>query len=133
MKTILKTIGAAVISSGLILGAVAAPTAASAQQSYVCQVEKKQSSQNGMILGAIAGGLLGSQVSKNERGLGAFGGAVIGGVLGKSLGEDHGKGNCKKIEAQAREQYRYDRYGYRSDTRRYDDRRYDRGYAYGYR
>ncbi|ESQ90856.1 hypothetical protein ABAC460_08490 [Asticcacaulis sp. AC460] len=130
MKTLIKTTMAAVISSGLILGAVAVPTAASARQSYVCQVEKKENAQKGMIIGAIAGGLLGSQVSKNERGLGAVGGAVIGGVLGRSLGEDKGKSNCKKIEAQARETYgnrRVDRY------HSYDDRRYDRGYAYGYR
>jgi uncharacterized protein YcfJ len=132
MNAFIKSTLAAAVSSGLILGAAAVPTAASARQSYVCQAEKKQSSQNGMILGALAGGLLGSQVAKNEKGLGALGGAVIGGVLGKSLGEDHGKSNCKKIEAQAREMY--GQRSYHSSSRyRYDDRRYDRGYAYGYR
>ncbi len=128
----IKAIGATVVSTGLILGTVA-PMSASARETYVCQVEKKDDAKTGMILGAIAGGLLGSQAIKHEKGLGAVGGAVIGGVLGNKLGKDHGKSTCNKIEAQARETY-----GYRS-TRRTTYRQYsqygqyDRGYAYGYR
>lgn len=132
MNKMIKTMTAAVISTGLILGTVA-PVTASARQTYVCQVEKKQSAQTGMILGAVIGGLLGSQVAKNEKGLGAVGGAVLGGVVGNKLGKDHGKSNCNKIEQQARESYGYDRYDHRrSNDRRYENR-YDRGYGYGYR
>ena len=134
MNKMIKMTMAAVVSSGLILGA-AVPMTASARQTYVCQVEKKQSAQTGMILGAVVGGLLGSQVSKNERGLGAVGGAVIGGVVGNKLGKDHGKSNCNKIEQQARESYGYGRDSRRYNGYRYEsrDNRYDRGYSYGYR
>jgi hypothetical protein len=71
---------------------MAAPLAAHAQystQAYdgYCYARKSDAQKNGAILGAVIGGLAGSQVSKNERGLGAVGGAVAGGVIGSQIGK----------------------------------------------
>ncbi|ESQ82889.1 hypothetical protein AEAC466_15375 [Asticcacaulis sp. AC466] len=69
------------------------PMAASAQQYDVrqydgyCYAKKKDAQRNGTIIGAVIGGLVGSQVSKHERGLGTVGGAVIGGAIGNSAGK----------------------------------------------
>jgi len=52
-----------------------------------CYVRQKDAKRNGLIIGAVAGGLLGSQVSKNERGLGAIIGAVAGGAIGQNIGK----------------------------------------------
>lgn len=123
MSKIFKTVGAAVITSGLIVGstaAVMAPTTASARTSYRCEVTKSNNAKTGTILGAIAGGLLGSQVAKNEKGLGAVGGAVIGGLVGNKLGKDQGKDTCNRAEAAMDRQRAEDHhYGYRSEPVRY--------------
>lgn len=86
MRTKMKlTAGVALL---LVLGA---PVVASAQDSNqydgYCYAKESDAKQNGMIIGAIAGGLVGSQVSKNERGLGAVAGAVAGGALGRQIGK----------------------------------------------
>src|SRR5690348_11013237 len=94
MSKIIKNTMTAVVTSGLIIGstaAVMAPATASARTTYQCEVTKSNNAKTGAILGAIAGGLLGSQVAKNEKGLGAVGGAVVGGLLGNKLGRDQGK------------------------------------------
>ncbi|ESQ86296.1 hypothetical protein AEAC466_03605 [Asticcacaulis sp. AC466] len=46
---------------------------------------KKGSKTTGTVVGAVAGGALGSQISKNERGLGTVAGAVLGGVIGNKV------------------------------------------------
>ncbi len=69
--------------------AAGAPMAAQAQDaSYdgYCYAKKADAKTTGTVVGAIAGGLLGSQISKNERGLGAVGGAVVGGAIGRNIG-----------------------------------------------
>lgn len=67
---------------------MAVPMVASAQnyEGY-CYQRKKDAGRNGAIVGAIIGGAIGSQVSKNERGLGTVGGAVIGGAIGNNAGK----------------------------------------------
>jgi hypothetical protein len=86
------------MSSKLILAAAAAalslgaPLAAHAQystQNYdgYCYARKTDAQKNGAILGAVIGGLAGTQISKHERGLGAVGGAVAGGVIGSQVGK----------------------------------------------
>ena len=75
--------------AALVLAAASIVPAAHAQdQSYdgYCYAKKDSAKTTGTVVGAIAGGLLGSQISKNERGLGTVGGAVIGGVVGRSIG-----------------------------------------------
>lgn len=75
--------------AALVMAATAIVPAAQAQdQSYdgYCYAKKEHAKTTGTVVGAIAGGLLGSQISKNERGLGTVGGAVIGGVVGRSIG-----------------------------------------------
>ena len=52
-----------------------------------CYAKKREAQRNGTVIGAVIGGLIGSQVSKNERGLGTVGGAVIGGVIGNNAGK----------------------------------------------
>jgi uncharacterized protein YcfJ len=137
-KNTMKTFGAAIVSTGLIIGstaAVMAPASASARTTYQCEVTKSNSAKTGAILGALAGGLLGSQVAKNEKGLGAVGGAVVGGLLGNKLGKDQGKDTCNKAEA-AMERQRYEdrNYGYRSQPVRYNSyKHYSNGDRYGSR
>ena len=63
MNTAVKTTIAAVAASSMLLGTLAIPTTASAYQPYVCQVEKSNDAKTGMVLGAIAVGLLGTQIS----------------------------------------------------------------------
>lgn len=53
-----------------------------------CYVKQTDAKRNGLIVGAVAGGLLGSQVSKNERGLGAVIGAIAGGAIGQNVGKN---------------------------------------------
>jgi uncharacterized protein YcfJ len=76
------TAGAAII----LAITAGAPLAAQAQTQYdgYCYV-KKGSNTTGTVVGAVAGGALGSQVSKNERGLGTIAGAVLGGVIGNKV------------------------------------------------
>lgn len=92
MSKFVKGAAVALVSAGLIAGTVAIPQANAV--SYVCKYEQKKSGRKGAVIGAIAGGLLGSQVSKNERGLGAVGGAVIGGVVGNKIGKNNAKRKC---------------------------------------
>jgi len=87
-----KRILTAAMAALTVTGAVAAPMAAHAQystQAYdgYCYARKSDAQKNGAIIGAVIGGLAGSQVSKNERGLGAVGGAVAGGVIGSQVGK----------------------------------------------
>ena len=141
MKTMIKATLSAVAVATMIAGSMTAPATASAspRTSYVCQAEKSNDSKTGTILGALIGGVLGSQVSKNEKGLGAVGGAVIGGVIGNKLGKDNGKATCNKIEAQAHETYGYGQpyrsgYSYNSRSDRYEQVRYQPApYRYGHR
>ena len=81
---------------GLVIGLAAGlmiPGLASAQdrdlRSYdgYCYAKKKDAQTNGTVIGAVIGGLVGSQISKNERGLGTVGGAVVGGVIGNNVGK----------------------------------------------
>ncbi len=81
----------------MVAGAVAAltvaagaPMAANAQNTQYdgyCYAKQGDAKTTGTVVGAIAGGLLGSQVSKHERGLGTVGGAVVGGVVGRQIGK----------------------------------------------
>ena len=131
MTKIIKTTMAAVVTTGLIIASAAAPTMASARpytKTEACQVTKQDAKNKGAIIGAIAGGLLGSQVSKNEKGLGAVVGAGAGYVIGSKVGKDQGKSTCKKIQNQ-QEEARYERRGYKQYrdygyNDRYDDRRW---------
>ena len=88
MKSVLKI--------GVIMGLASAmiiPAVASAQDRDLrgydgyCYAKKKDAQTNGTVIGAVLGGLVGSQISKNERGLGAVGGAVVGGVIGNNVGK----------------------------------------------
>src|SRR5690606_5457400 len=63
----------------------------SSQYDGYCYVEKQQSGRKGTVVGAIVGGLAGSQISKNERGLGTVAGAVIGGAIGNQVGRSNVK------------------------------------------
>ena len=131
MTKIIKTTMAAVVTTGLILTSAVAPSMAQARpytKTEACQVTKQDAKNKGAIIGAIAGGLLGSQVSKNEKGLGAVVGAGAGYVIGSKVGKDQGKSTCKKIQTQ-QEEARYERRGYKQYrdygyNDRYDDRRW---------
>ncbi|ESQ94651.1 glycine zipper 2TM domain-containing protein [Asticcacaulis benevestitus] len=52
-----------------------------------CYTRKSNAGTNGAVVGAVIGGLAGSQISKHERGLGTVGGAVLGGVIGNQVGK----------------------------------------------
>ena len=76
---------------------LAVATSAAAQdtdlRSYdgYCYVRSKQAKTTGTVIGVVTGGLIGSQISKNERGLGAVAGAAIGGVIGNKVARNGGK------------------------------------------
>jgi uncharacterized protein YcfJ len=117
MTKIFKKTMAAVVTSGLILSTIVPMTveARPYTQTQSCAVTKQKDKNTGMILGAIAGGLIGSQVSKKEKGLGAVAGALAGGVIGSKLGKDHGKQTCNNVE-NAVQDARYEQRGYHPYT-----------------
>ena len=113
MTHILKNAAVALVSAGIIAGSAAVPNIAEAT-TYRCKYEQKQSGQKGAVVGAIAGGLIGSQISKNERGLGTVGGAVIGGLVGNKMGKSAAKKRCvDEVAYRERTTYETDRYGRR--------------------
>ncbi|MGZ3304493.1 MAG: glycine zipper 2TM domain-containing protein [Asticcacaulis sp.] len=95
----MKTNMTALLGAAAALAFGAAVPAAHAQNGYdnganydgYCYAKKKADAKTGTIVGAIAGGLIGSQVSKHERGLGTVGGAVIGGAIGNQVGKSSAK------------------------------------------
>jgi len=86
------TLNAKTITAGgaIILAlAAGAPVAVQAQDTNYdgyCYAKKESNKTTGTVVGAVAGGAIGSQVSKNERGLGTILGAVAGGALGRTIG-----------------------------------------------
>jgi len=135
MTKMIKTTIAAIAATSVVMSGMAVTTSASARTTYQCEVTKANSAKTGAILGAVVGGLLGSQVAKNEKGLGAVGGAVVGGLLGNKLGKDQGKDTCNKAEAAMQQQRYEDRaYGYRNAPQRYNGySHYGNGSRYGSR
>jgi uncharacterized membrane protein len=122
MTKTMKTLTAAVVTSGLMLTAVV-PMASEARpytKTYSCQVTKSKSQKTGTILGAIGGALIGSQVAKHEKGLGAVVGGLAGAAIGSKVGKDQGKQQCNNVENAMQDAGydRYDRYGHRYQTRR---------------
>ena len=75
----------AALSAGL-----AVPALASAQDyDGYCYVKKHDAGTNGLVAGAIIGGLLGNSVAAHgHRGDGTAVGAVVGGAIGNSAGRD---------------------------------------------
>jgi hypothetical protein len=82
-----KWLAGLTLVAGLTVPALAEAQDVRSYDGY-CYVKQKDAKRNGLIIGAVAGGLLGSQVSKNERGLGAVIGAVAGGALGQNIGKN---------------------------------------------
>ena len=71
-----------------------------------CYQKQGDAKTTGTVVGAVAGGAIGSQGSKNERGLGTVAGAVIGGVIGRNIGKDSVK--CYNGEYYSYQSSRYD-------------------------
>lgn len=77
-----------IAASALVLAALAAPQAASAQglgSLYSCNASGNANT-TGAVVGGLVGALAGSQISKNERALGAVIGAGLGSAIGNSIG-----------------------------------------------
>jgi uncharacterized protein YcfJ len=74
-------------AAAALTATAAAPTAASAQGFGLNQIFSCQgpTGTTGTVAGAVLGGLLGSQVSKNERTLGTVAGAALGAWAGNQL------------------------------------------------
>lgn len=141
------------MTGAAILLAAAAP-AAMAQTPYQSQTAsqydgycyvKKGSNTTGTVVGAVAGGALGSQVSKNEKGLGTIAGAVLGGVIGNQVdkrndtclnGEYYSYQNGSYLPGYAPDDYNIVYYKSRPDSKMYSVVYYDAerhtSPAYGY-
>lgn len=112
-----------------------------------CQVKKRQGTTNGAVIGALAGAVIGSQVSgRGQRSEGSAVGALAGAVLGSQIGRSSAKNSeeCLRYGYYDNRQdyrmygqayyYRDGFYDQRGQWHRYD-RRYDRRYyqqQYGY-
>lgn len=85
----MRSVALAVIASLALLPAAAAPSAASAQTGlsrlWTCE-QSGNKQEGGAAIGAVLGGLVGSQISKNERALGAVAGAALGAAAGSYVG-----------------------------------------------
>jgi len=88
MRHIQNVIFAAGVASLFFPCAVTAQDTDLRQYDGYCYAKKHEAQRNGTIIGTVVGGLVGSQISKNERGLGAVAGAVIGGVAGNKIGKN---------------------------------------------
>lgn len=102
-----KTFNATLATASMIaaLGAAAVPMTASAQQANGitnCDAPGGRQ-QAGAAIGAVIGGLAGSQVSRNERALGAVVGAGAGAAAGSYIG-------CNQQRARANQQGGQDMY-----------------------
>lgn len=78
------------IAAAAVLGTLAPaalPTAALAQANGITNCDAPGGRQRaGALIGAVVGGLAGSQISDNERALGAVGGAAAGAAAGSYIG-----------------------------------------------
>ena len=84
-KKITVAIAAAAMLGGL--APMALPTAAAAQANGITNCDAPGGRQRaGALIGAVVGGLAGSQISRNERTLGAVGGAAAGAAAGSYIG-----------------------------------------------
>ncbi len=72
-----------------------------------CYQATESSGKGHPVTGAVVGAAVGSQVSKNERGLGALGGALIGGAIGNKVGK-HKDAGCMNGDYYAFEGTYYD-------------------------
>lgn len=115
----------AAVSAGLAaavaLGAVAAPASAQTYRNYGCRNDNGAAT--GTVVGAIAGGVIGSNVAhRGDRTAGTVIGALIGGLAGNAIG--HSSSSCDN-----RGYSSYGGYGYRQGyPASYGGYGYDRGY-----
>lgn len=102
-KKITVAIAAAAMLGGL--APVALPTAAMAQQANgITNCDAPGGRQRtGALLGAVVGGLAGSQISRNERTLGAVAGAAAGAAAGSYIGCNQQR--QRAVSAQSGAQY----------------------------
>jgi uncharacterized protein YcfJ len=93
-----KIISAAVLTVAS-LSFVATPIAAEAQQRRVLVCEKsKKKVNNGTIIGAVAGGVLGNQIAGNgARTEGTLLGAGVGAVAGHEIAKKKAKKKCRYV------------------------------------
>ncbi|WP_420478608.1 SH3 domain-containing protein [Brevundimonas sp. FT23028] len=98
-------IAAAAMLGGL--APMALPTAAAAQQANgITNCDAPGGRQRaGALIGAVVGGLAGSQISSNERALGAVGGAAAGAAAGSYIGCNQQRARAE-ANAQSGAQYR---------------------------
>ncbi|MFC7380161.1 SH3 domain-containing protein [Brevundimonas sp. GCM10030266] len=88
------------------LAPMALPTAAMAQQANgITNCDAPGGRQRaGALIGAVVGGLAGSQISSNERALGAVGGAAAGAAAGSYIGCNQQRARAESAQSGA--QYR---------------------------
>ncbi|MFN3559472.1 MAG: SH3 domain-containing protein [Brevundimonas sp.] len=102
-KKFTVAIAAAAMLGGL--APMALPTVASAQANGVTNCDAPGGRQRaGALIGAVVGGLAGSQISSNERTLGAVGGAAAGAAAGSYIGCNQQRARAESAQSGA--QYR---------------------------
>lgn len=103
-KKFTVAIAAAAMLGGL--APMALPTVASAQQANgITNCDAPGGRQRaGALIGAVVGGLAGSQISSNERALGAVGGAAAGAAAGSYIGCNQQRARAEAAQSGA--QYR---------------------------
>lgn len=102
-KKFTVAIAAAAMLGGL--APMAIPTVASAQANGVTNCDAPGGRQRaGALIGAVVGGLAGSQISSNERTLGAVGGAAAGAAAGSYIGCNQQRARAESAQSGA--QYR---------------------------
>ncbi len=99
MSKLLNRSAVVLVAASLLTPLAVVPTSASAYTRYVCKYEQKRREHTGAVVGTITGALIGSQLSKHERGLGAVAGGVAGAAIGSKMGHDSGKKACLQAAA----------------------------------
>ncbi len=108
MTHILKKAALAAAGAGLVL-AVAAPQMASAGYThYVCKYEQKHDEHVGTAVGAVAGGVIGSNIAGHgSKTTGTVLGALAGAAIGSKMGHSKGKKDCLSRMAYRTETHYY--------------------------
>ena len=115
MTQLITKAAMAAAATGLVLGLLATPQIAAAGYThYVCKYEQKHDEHVGTAVGAVAGGVIGSNLAGHgSKGVGTVLGALGGAAIGSKMGHSKGKSDCLHRVAYRTETHYYRHNGQR--------------------
>ncbi len=112
MTHFLKKAALAAAGAGLVVSVVAPQIASAGYTHYVCKYEQKHDEHVGTAVGAVAGGVIGSNLAGHgSKTTGTVLGALAGAAIGSKMGHSQGKKDCLSRVAYRTETHYYHRNG----------------------